>query len=97
MGMSIRTRGWRYTAWTNFSYDGQVQGPLWDALRGEELYDHAADDAGAPGQPDRGLDFDLSELASLAEDPAHAAIKASLRAQLQAAYPQVHIPVSSAG
>jgi hypothetical protein len=94
MGMSIRTRGWRYTAWTGYVYDGAVQGPLWSDLRGEELYDHGDDDAGA--QPDPGQDFDLSEVVSLADDPAFAAIKAGLKTQLQAAYPQMHFPGSRA-
>jgi len=95
MGMSIRTRGWRYTAWTGFTYEGPVQGPDWADLRGEELYDHAVDDAGGPGA-DPGLSFDESELVSLADDPAYATVKAALRAQLQAAFPPTAFPPRAA-
>jgi iduronate 2-sulfatase len=85
MGLSVRTRGWRYTVWVGYTYEGPLVGPVWSDVRGEELYDHSFDDAGAV--PDAGLDYDLSELVSVAADPANARVKAELLAQLQAAFP----------
>ena len=54
MGLAVRTKSWRYAAWTRFAYgaaatNGAGVGPLWsapDAIVGEELYSHEADDAG---------------------------------------------------
>ena len=93
MGLAVRTRGWRYVAWVSFDYgaaatNGAGVGPRWSApgaLLGEELYDHSADDAG-DGRGDN--DFDASENANLAADPAHAAVKAQLLALLKAEFPE---------
>jgi hypothetical protein len=90
MGLTIRTLGWRYTAWVDFAYIGQTQGPNWDNMTGEELYDHTEDDA-APGPTDQGLDYDKSELINVVGDPAHAAIRAALLQQLKAAFPPFHV------
>jgi hypothetical protein len=102
MGLSVRTLGWRYTAWVGFSYgtdptpgldlptQGQmagIVGPDWGDLRGEELYDHRADDAATAAAADPGNDFDTSELEDIAGDAAFAAVKRSLRALLQAHFP----------
>jgi hypothetical protein len=89
----VRTKGWRYAAWTRFAYgaaaaNGTGVGPLWsapDAIVGEELYSHEADDAG----DERGdNDFDASDNVNLAADPAHAAIKAALLSLLKAEFPE---------
>ena len=89
MGMSVRTAGWRYTRWTGYDY-GQAKanatwGPVWDDVRGEELYSHAADDAAL--DPLAGTDFDDNELVNLAGNATYAAVKAQLAAQLRAAFP----------
>ena len=43
MGYSIRTDRWRYTLW--LQWDGAKRDKVsWDAVHGEELYDHAGDD-----------------------------------------------------
>jgi len=90
MGLSLRVPGWRYTAWTAFNYstpDGPGAGPIWERLLGEELYDHTAADAGADaGAGDAGEDFDATESVSVAGDPAYAAVRARLAAQLRAAW-----------
>ena len=97
MGMSIRVIGWRYTLWCGFDYGsrnssstaggGGSAGPVWSDVRGEELYDHRSDDSPiAPGETDGDADFNTSELANLAYDPAFADMRAALNAQLQAAW-----------
>ena len=43
MGYSIRTARWRYTLW--LQWDGEKSDKVsWDAVVGEELYDHEGDD-----------------------------------------------------
>jgi iduronate 2-sulfatase len=88
MGLSLRARGYRYTAWLNFSYAGA--GALWDELEGEELYDHTVADAvpASAGAPDPGLDYDdASESVNVAADPHYAAVKEQLKAMLRAGFP----------
>jgi hypothetical protein len=85
MGMSVRTAGWRYTRWTGYDYGEAAWGPVWNDVRGEELYSHAADDASE--DPHAGTDFDDNELVNLAGIPTYAAVQAQLAAQLRAAFP----------
>jgi arylsulfatase A-like enzyme len=75
MGVSVRTPLWRYTEWAR--WNGTA--PDWAApLIGAELYSHAGDD---------GTTFDGAfEVINLAEDPAHAAVRAQLSQLLRAAY-----------
>ena len=43
MGYSIRSDRWRYTLW--LAWDGEKLDKVsWDAIHGEELYDHQGDD-----------------------------------------------------
>lgn len=75
MGQSVRVRGFRYTAWTGFNFtSGRAD---WTDIRGEELYDEPDDGSGDEN------DFDANENVNVADDPAHAAIKATLLALLQ--------------
>ena len=93
MGLSVRVPGWRYTAWLGFAYGvdpsvpgNSTVGPDWDDVRGEELYDHRADDSAAlTGDP--GNDFDLSELVNVAGQPQFEAQQAALRALLVENFP----------
>ena len=75
MGVSVRTPRWRYTEWAR--WNGTA--PDWGAtLIGAELYDHSADD---------GTTFDGAfEVVNLAEDAAHAAVRAQLSQLLRASY-----------
>merc|ERR1711871_1322402 len=41
MCYSIRTLRWRYTRWVQ--WNGAQKAPIWDAVVGEELYDHQGD------------------------------------------------------
>ena len=86
MGVSIRVAGWRYTQWVGFD-DGNATGapaaPIWGDVRGEELYDHRADDAAGRGA-DGNQNFDASELVDVAADPQFAAVKAQLAGRLRA-------------
>ena len=77
MGVSLRTAGWRYTEWTPWNATSLT--PLLDAAPiGVELYNHSGDD---------GSSFDGdAEWVNLAADPAMAAIRAQLAAQLRIAY-----------
>ena len=77
LGVSLRTDTWRYTEWP--LWNGSALLPQWGApLIGAELYNHSGDD---------GTTFDASfEVLNLANDPAHAAVRAQLSAQLRAAY-----------
>ena len=93
----MRVPGWRYSAWVGFSYGADpgdplqrgnaTVGPDWGDVRGEELYDHRADDGGGGRGGDPGNDFDLSELDNLAGLPAYAATQAALRALLEGQFP----------
>jgi hypothetical protein len=93
MGLSVRALGWRYAVWVDFLYgnatsNGAGVGPAWSAagaIRGEELYDHAQDDAG-DGRGDN--DFDTSDNVNLAGDPAHAAVKAQLLELVKREWPE---------
>jgi iduronate 2-sulfatase len=90
MGVSIRVPGWRFTQWLGFDYGngtGGAAGPIWGDLRGEELYDHRADDAGG-GAADRNQNFDASELVDVAGDPLFAEVKQQLAAKLRAEWVQ---------
>jgi len=85
MGVSIRVPGWRLTQWVGFDYgnsSGAPAAPIWADLRGEELYDHRADDAGQGA--DGNQNYDLSELVDVAGDPQFKAVKQQLAARLQA-------------
>lgn len=86
MGLTVRTRGWRYTTWLSYSYEEGAVGPRWDDVSGEELYDHtAADDVS--GGVDPGLNYnDPSENVNLAADPAYAAQKATMLHLLKSGY-----------
>ena len=77
LGVSLRTDAWRYTEWPR--WNGSALEPQWDApLVGAELYNHTGDD---------GTSFDGAfEAVNLAGDPAYAAVRAQLSAQLRAAY-----------
>ena len=77
MGVSLRTDAWRYTEWP--LWRGDALAPDWGApLVGAELYNHTGDD---------GSSYDGAfEVLNLAEDPAYAALRAQLSAQLRAAY-----------
>jgi hypothetical protein len=81
MGLSMRVQGWRYSAWLGFDFDAARAN--WTDVRGEELYDHRADDATSDGE-DPNNDFNASENVNLADAPAFQNIKQALRAQLQA-------------
>ncbi len=95
MGLSVRTQGWRYTAWVNYSYyqveeggGGYTYGPLWEQVAGEELYNHTASDSSEGGE-DPGLSYnDASEDCNLAQQPALEAVRAELLQALKAAFPQ---------
>ena len=89
MGLSVRTAGYRYTAWLEYSDWGAASyGPVWGSVAGEELYDHTAADA-AGGASDAGLSYDdASEAVNVAADPAYAQIKGELLAALKAGFPQ---------
>lgn len=79
MGVTMRVHGWRYTAWVGYRYEGKDVGPVWADLRGEELYDHAVDDA----QNGADTSFDADELVNLADNPAFATVKATLVARMR--------------
>lgn len=86
MGLSVRTLGWRYTTWLNFSYAEGSVGPRWDEVSGEELYDHTASDS-VSGGVDPGLDYDdASESVNVAAIPAFAAQKSAMLQLLKAGY-----------
>ena len=74
MGYSIRSDRWRYTLWVK--WDGAKLAPIWDAVVGEELYDHDGDD---------GMDTDGFENVNLVDD-AHADVRAQMRASLFAGW-----------
>jgi len=84
MGLSIRVFGWRYSCWVGFDY-GNLSSPgrpLWGDLRGEELYDHRADDT-EEGGVDSDNDFNSSELVDVAMDPSFKVVKHQLLQRLQ--------------
>ena len=90
MGLSVRVHSWRYAAWVDYNYGTPTKpaGPRWSApgaIRGEELYDHTADDEGG-GSADNNMD--TSELVNVAGMPAYAAIQAQLRALVVAEFPE---------
>jgi len=96
MGLSVRIKNWRYSAWVDFNYgsaetNGENVGPRWSlgesCFRGEELYNHTLDDDDSTnGQGDN--DFDTSELVNLAYDPEYASIKEELRLLVQEEWPE---------
>jgi hypothetical protein len=94
MGLSLRTEGWRYTAWVNYSYvpaeGGGVYGPIWEDMDGEELYNHTGSDLGEGVEgEDPGLSYnDPSEDTNLAYHPDLAAKKAELQQALKLGFPQ---------
>lgn len=97
MGLSIRIKNWRYSAWVDFNYgsadtNNKDVGPRWSlgesCYRGEELYDHTTDDAN-DGKGDN--DFDTSELVNLAYEAEYASIKASLRLLVQEEWPESRV------
>ena len=72
---SIRTARWRYTLW--LQWDGEKSDKVsWDAVVGEELYDHEGDD---------GRDTDGFENVNLVDD-AHADTRAQMKASLLAGW-----------
>lgn len=82
MGYSIRSDRWRYTLW--LAWDGeQLDKESWDAVHGEELYDHLGDD---------GRDTDKFDNVNLGCGAEYAAIcaehKAAMQAGWRAAVPQ---------
>jgi hypothetical protein len=89
MGLSVRASGWRYTVWLSYSaWGADAYGPVWDSVKGEELYDHRAADAPG-GARDAGLSYDDdSEAVNVAADPAFAQTKGGLLAALKEAFPQ---------
>jgi hypothetical protein len=40
-GYTLRTDGWRYTAW--FKYDWNSTAPVWEDIVAKELYSHLGD------------------------------------------------------
>ena len=76
MGLTIRTREWRYTVW--LQWDGPKLAPMWNASVGVELYDHRA--ATMPAHGHSGW----RENTNLVAVAAHAAVVAELHSQLQA-------------
>ena len=92
MGLSVRVISWRYVVWVEFDFGAAatngLTGPRWslpNCIRGEELYDHAADDDG-DGLGDN--DFDTSEAVNVAHLPAFATIKTQLLELVKAEYPE---------
>lgn len=84
MGVSMRVRNYRYTEWVGYDYEAGA--PIWSDLRGAELYDHTLDDAaGADGDSDNNFDS-LAETLNLADDPAHASLRAQLSSRLRASW-----------
>lgn len=81
MGLSVRTRDWRYTAWCR--WDGARLAPDWAACDAdsEELFDHRGE---AGVQP---LFRPEAEASNVARDPALAPIVVALRARLLAQFP----------
>ena len=77
MGVSLRSARWRYTEWA--VWNKTAAQPAWELpLVGAELYDHLGDD---------GSSFDGDyEVVNLAEDAAHAGVRAVLSAALREAY-----------
>ncbi len=77
MGMSVRTKQWRFTVWCR--WDGRRLAPDFDACapRSEELFDHRG------GK--HAFDPEGEEV-NVAVDPAHAAVKEELRARILATF-----------
>ena len=90
MGLSVRTQGYRYTAWLSYSdWGAAAVGPVWGSLAGEELYDHRAADSPDASGADPGLSYDdASEAHNLAAEPAYAQVKGELLAALKVGFPQ---------
>jgi iduronate 2-sulfatase len=44
MGYAMRTRRWRYIEWVEFDKTTVPPTPLWNKVRGTELYDHTEND-----------------------------------------------------
>ena len=90
MGLSVRVRSWRYAVWVDYDYgvpSANSAGPRWSspgAIRGEELYDHTADDAG-DGRAGNNMN---GELVNVAGDAAFAAIQAQLLALVMLEFPE---------
>ena len=90
MGITVRTSGYRYTAWLNYTdWSADMDyGPIWSDSAAEELYDHTAADAPGGGG-DAGLSYDdASEGVNRAGDPAYAQQRRDLLAALKAGFPQ---------
>ena len=68
MGYSVRTVGWRYTAWLHWD-SANLKGDFSRPLVGEELYPHAGD---------VGASMDAFENVNLANDATHAAVQAEM-------------------
>lgn len=84
MGYSIRTPTWRITEWRD--WDGVALAGKWDGVaNATELYYHgsAGSSSSSSGNGNGAVDPFASELANVVSNPAHAAILATLRAQLK--------------
>ena len=79
MGMSVRTRSWRFTVWCH--WDGTRLAPDFDACApdSEELFDHRGGGSASAFDPE-------GEEINLAGDPAHAGVKEELRARIVATF-----------
>ena len=70
MGYTIRTDKFRYTEWPAFQH-APIYKPLWNMLRGVELYDH---------------EIDPEENHNVFKDPAYAQIRKQLSEALHAGW-----------
>ena len=76
MGYSVRTDGWRYTAWAPWNTSA-LQGDLTGALLGEELYDHRLNRWGASAN------YSAFENENVVHDPQWKGVKAEHMALLK--------------
>jgi iduronate 2-sulfatase len=94
MGLSVRVKNWRYSAWVVFNYgtadtNEKDVGPKWslgeECYKGEELYNHTLDDL-LIGESDN--NFDTSELVNLAYEAEYTSVKSELRLLVQKEWPE---------